>query len=116
MVFARLKSHIETGQYILGELMYPKRENYTIFPDHCYNELLKDERVDVLTFDEYNNRNIKQEDKINEIVNSQWKKAEKEIKTINDIELLNKMLNRAKELNKNKIIEILNNRVEELKY
>ena len=100
-----------------------------MFPDHLYGQLAKFDFLEVLTEEQYQNFNNPEKEKkaqdvkekidnnpnVDELVNAHWKSAEKEIKSNKDVLFLEAALPKAKELGKNKITEMLEERIKELK-
>lgn len=116
MFYVKLKEDVKEAYYFAGDWVYPGKD-FVAYDDkfrkeiesHCdFDKLIiKDQEY----IDELNKQRQKQ---IEDIVLGHWKQSEKRINNIDDIKLLKEILATAQELNKNKIIEIVTDKLEEL--
>jgi hypothetical protein len=120
VIFVRLKK---------GELVAPKYEKI-IYPDsngnwtkidEKYLELVKkDPRIEIKTQEEMKEVTEDRKQLINDIIDGQWKQSEKRINSISDIkfleyDLLPALIEKNKEKNREKLIQITKDKIEELK-
>lgn len=110
--YARLKKGIIESPYY-GKFVYPS-ESYTQLEDKYLSIAQKDERLEIINQEQMTEVKQKEQEQIDDIVNGQWKQSEKRIATIDNRDTLNQILVRARALNKNKIAEITQDRIDEL--
>lgn len=112
-VYAKLKEGLTQAPQLCGRIIYPNM-GYLKFEDQDEMKLRIDGRLDVLSQEEMDTVVKKQEDTAMDLVCSNWKRAQKMITLSSDKPFLEKCLLIAKDLKKEKIIDSLQERIEEL--
>lgn len=113
-VFARLKDGETVAPRLCGKYLYPGLKTWVKFEDQYYDLLKTDIRIELMNQEEMNVKIDENKQKIEDIVNSQWRSAEKQIMVITDMDLLKEALIAAKNASKTKISQMIEDRIEEL--
>jgi hypothetical protein len=121
-VFVKLKDSfngkkIETAIYVCGQWIYPGDNRWVNYPKEQLEQIENHGQHDLFiikTQDEMNEIKKCEEDEIESIVKGQWRQSEKRIATITDRARLQKIQQMAASLQKNKIAEIVKDRLDEL--
>jgi len=116
MIYAKLRDDIKDAKRVCGITFYPNKKNYT----SASNELepkLKEylHWLEIKGQNEIKEEELAKKKKAEKIVDSHWKTAESMIKKNQDVKILNFALEIAKQKEKKKIVELLENRISELK-
>ena len=118
--FARLKKEvngkkIETGVMIGKKILYPEDPRWIRYNDDFKAVVQADERVEILedqkAFVEYA---TKEDEDIETYVRGHWKATQKKVESETDQYFLKKALAKAKELNKETIVQCIEERLEYL--
>lgn len=116
MFYVKLKEDIKEAYYFAGDWVHPNKD-FVAYDERFRKEIENHRDFDKLIIkeQEYMDELAEQRNKqIDDTINGQWKQSEKRINNIVDVKLLRDMLLAAEEAGRNKIVEILKNRLEEL--
>lgn len=114
MFYARLKKDVKVAVYYGDKYLQPLTERYEEFDDRFYKQISADERVEIKTQEEMNEVKEEFTQKVAETVNAHWRRAEKEINESSNADFLRAVKKLAIKLEKKKIIQIVEDRMEEL--
>jgi hypothetical protein len=116
--FARLKKEVngkkvQEAVFLGKRLLYPDDPRWIRKEDSCLVEALEDDRIEILeTMKEFNDFNSQEDKEIEDFVRSHHKTVQSKVEKMDDQFYLKKLLKKAQELNKETIVQTIQERLD----